>query len=58
MCLSFDFFGSLGLTPVGFVLAAVAGASVAPTTLLAVGGTLGAILWFAPLLWRPVRLVN
>ena len=52
---SFDFFGSLGLTPVGFVLAAVAAQSIAPTTILAVGGTLGAALWFVPLAWRPVR---
>ena len=52
---SFDFFGSLGLTPVGFALAAVAAQSVAPTTILAIGGTLGAALWFVPLAWRPVR---
>ncbi len=52
---SFDFFGSLGLTPVGFALAGVVAQSVAPTTVLAVGGTLGAFLWFVPLLWRPVR---
>ena len=52
---SFDFFGSLGLTPVGFALAGVVAQAVAPTTILAVGGTLGGVLWFAPLLWRPVR---
>lgn len=52
---SFDFFGSLGLTPIGYVLAAVVAQSVPPTTILAVGGTLGALLWFTPLLWRPVR---
>ena len=52
---SFDFFGSLGLTPVGYALAAVLAASVAPTTILAVGGAAGAILWFTPLLWRRVR---
>ena len=52
---SFDFFGSLGLTPVGYVLAAVVAASVAPTTILAAGGVAGALLWFVPLLWRPVR---
>jgi MFS family permease len=53
---SFDFFGSLGLTPVGFVLAGVAATAIAPTTILAVGGALGAMLWFVPLLWRPVRV--
>jgi DHA3 family tetracycline resistance protein-like MFS transporter len=55
---SFDFFGSLGLTPVGFALAGVAAQAVAPTTILAVGGTLGAFLWFVPLLWRPVRTAS
>jgi len=55
---SIDFFGSIGLTPVGFVLAAVAATAIAPTTILAVGGALGAILWFMPLAWRKVRIVN
>jgi MFS family permease len=55
--LSFDYFGSFGLTPVGFVLAGVAATVVAPTTILAAGGVLAAMLWFVPLLWRPVRVV-
>lgn len=55
--LSFDYFGSLGLTPVGFVLAGVAAATIAPTTILAVGGALGALLWFVPLIWKRVRIV-
>jgi DHA3 family tetracycline resistance protein-like MFS transporter len=55
--MSFDFFGSLGLTPVGFVLAGVAATAVAPTTILAIGGALGAVLWFVPLVWRRVRIV-
>jgi MFS family permease len=55
--MSFDFFGSLGLTPVGFVLAGVAATTVAPTTILAIGGALGAALWFVPLAWRRVRIV-
>jgi MFS family permease len=54
--LSFDYFGSLGLTPVGFVLAGGVAAIVAPTTVLAVGGALGAMLWFVPLVWRRVRI--
>jgi len=53
--LSFDYFGSLGLTPIGFVLAGAAAAVVAPTAVLAFGGLVGAMLWFVPLLWRPVR---
>ncbi len=55
---SIDFFGSIGLTPVGFVLAAVAATVIAPTTILAVGGALGAILWFVPLTWSRVRVVD
>jgi MFS family permease len=55
--LSFDYFGSFALTPVGFVLAGAAATVIAPTTILAVGGSLGAILWFVPLLWRKVRVV-
>jgi MFS family permease len=55
--LSFDYFGSFALTPVGFVLAGVAATVIAPTTILAVGGALGAILWFVPLLWRKVLVV-
>ncbi len=54
---SFDMFGSFALTPIGFVLAGIAATVVAPTTILAVGGSLGAILWFVPLLWRKVRVV-
>jgi MFS family permease len=53
--LSFDYFGSFGLTPLGFVLAGAAATAIAPTTILAVGGAVGAILWFVPLAWRPVR---
>ena len=55
---SIDFFGSIGLTPVGYVLAAVAATAIAPTTILAVGGALGAGLWFVPLAWRKVRVVD
>ena len=55
--LSFDYFGSFALTPVGFVLAGVAATVIAPTTILAAGGALGAMLWFVPLLWRKVRVV-
>jgi MFS family permease len=53
--LSFDFFGSMGLTPVGFALAGAVATTVAPTTILAFGGVVGFSLWFVPLSWRPVR---
>ena len=54
--LSFDYFGSFALTPVGFVIAGVAATAVAPTTVLAVGGAVGVLCWFVPLLHRGVRL--
>ncbi len=53
---SLDYFGSSALTPVGFVIAAAAAGAVAPTTILIVGGALGCLLWFAPLLHREVRV--
>ena len=53
---SFDFFGSLGLTPVGYVVAAAAATTIAPTTILAIGGAVAFALWFAPLTWRQVRV--
>jgi MFS family permease len=52
---SLDFFGSSGLTPVGFVLAGAAASVVSPQAIVAVGGALGMVLWCAPLVWRPVR---
>ncbi|HEY3922579.1 MAG TPA: MFS transporter [Gaiellaceae bacterium] len=52
---SFDYFGSSGLTPVGYALAGGLATVVAPTTILAVGGTIAVALWCAPLLSRDVR---
>jgi hypothetical protein len=52
---SLDYFGSTGLTPVGYVLAGAVASVVAPTTILAVGGCVAVTLWFVPLAWRPVR---
>jgi MFS family permease len=54
--LSLDYFGSIGLVPVGYVLAGVAASVVAPTTILAIGGALGTLLWFVPLTRREVRI--
>lgn len=53
---SIDFFGSIGLTPVGYVVAGAIATVVAPTAVLAIGGALGALLWFGPLTWRRVRV--
>jgi MFS family permease len=55
--LSFDFFGSMGLTPIGFSVAGAAATVIAPTTIVAVGGTIGGSLWFVPLAWRKVRSI-
>jgi MFS family permease len=52
---SFDFFGSFALTPVGYALAAAAASAIAPTSILAVGGSLAIGIWFLPLAWRRVR---
>jgi hypothetical protein len=41
---------------VGFVLAGVIAGVVPPATILAVGGALGALLWFVPLSWKKVRV--
>jgi MFS family permease len=52
---SFDFFGSFGLTPVGYALAGAVAAAVAPSTVLAVGGAVAFVLWLVPLAWPRVR---
>lgn len=52
---SLDYFGSTGLTPVGYVLAGAVASVVAPTTILAVGGCAAVTLWFVPLAWRSIR---
>lgn len=52
---SFDIFGSFALTPVGYAAAGAVAAAIAPTTILAVGGALGFLLWFVPLGWGRVR---
>jgi MFS family permease len=56
--LSVDMFGSFALTPVGYVLAGAVATVVPATTILAVGGALGMLLWFVPLTWRRVREVS
>jgi MFS family permease len=55
---SFDFFGSMGLTPVGFSLAGAVATVVSPRLILTVGGLIGAFLWFVPLCWRQVRMAT
>jgi MFS family permease len=54
--LSLDHFGSFALTPVGFVVAGAAASVLPATTVVAVGGAIGLVLWFVPLAWREVRV--
>jgi MFS family permease len=52
---SLDFFGSLGLTPVGFALVAVLSGFLSPSTILVIGFSIALVLWTAPLASRTVR---
>jgi MFS family permease len=53
--ISLDFFGSLGLTPVGFALAAVLAGVLPPSTILVAGASIAFLLWTVPLSFRSVR---
>jgi len=56
--ISLDFFGSLGLTPVGYLVAAGLAGLFAPQEIIAAGATLGALLWLLPLVSARVRSVD
>jgi MFS family permease len=53
--ISLDFFGSLGLTPIGYALAAVLAGVFAPATIIVAGASIAMVLWLAPLTLRSVR---
>ena len=53
--LSLDAFGSFALTPIGYVFAGALAGAFTPREIIAVGGTLGCMLWFVPLFYRSVR---
>jgi MFS family permease len=53
--ISLDFFGSLGLTPVGFALVAILSGFLPPSTILVTGFSIALVLWTAPLALRRVR---
>lgn len=53
--ISLDFFGSLGLTPIGFALAAVLVGVFSPAAIIVAGASIALILWLAPLTLRSVR---
>jgi len=52
---SLDFFGSLGLTPIGYALVGAVAGLFTPAQIIAFGGAAGFVLWFVPLLFRDVR---
>ena len=52
---SLDFFGAIGLVPLGYALTAVVSRSVEPATMLTVGFTLAGLMWAVPLFVRSVR---
>jgi len=52
---SLDFFGSLGLVPVGFALTAVVSDYLEPRTILLCGFSVGIVLWLVPLASRRFR---
>jgi hypothetical protein len=53
--ISLDFFGSLGLTPVGFALTAAVSGLFTPSQILVVGFSASTVLWLAPLALARVR---
>ncbi len=52
---SLDFFGSFGLTPVGYAIAGAIAGLFTPAQIIATGGALGFMLWFVPLSQRSIR---
>ena len=52
---SLDFFGAIGLLPLGYALTALVSQSADATTILTVGFALASFLWAVPLLFRRVR---
>lgn len=53
--ISLDFFGSLGLTPVGYALVAAVSPLFTPSQILVTGFAFSAVLWLAPLAVSRVR---
>jgi hypothetical protein len=47
--------GSLGLTPVGYALAAVLAGPLSPAAIIVAGASIAMLLWPAPLSLRSVR---
>ena len=52
---SLDFFGAIGLVPVGYAFTALVAQTAEASTILTVGFTLAGFLWAVPLLIRRVR---
>ena len=56
--ISVDYFGSLGLMPVGLVLAGAASALASPQALLAGGGAVGVLMFAATLAKKEIRAIQ
>ena len=52
---SLDFFGALGLTPVGYALAAGVAGFFSPSVIISAGFAFAFVLWAVPLSMRRVR---
>lgn len=52
---SLDAFGSFALTPIGYAFAGALAGTFTPRQIIAVGGSLGCVLWVVPLCYRSVR---
>ncbi len=53
--ISLDFFGSLGLTPLGYALTAAISGFIPAQTIMLTGFSLAFLLWTTPLLFRSIR---
>ena len=56
--ISLDFFGSIGLMPLGYVVAAVLAGLASPGTIVSAGAGVGAVLFAAALLWPRARVID
>jgi MFS family permease len=56
--ISVDFFGSLGLLPVGYAIVAVIGDSLSPSAVIAGGAAISAVLWLAGMSTRTIRAID
>jgi MFS family permease len=56
--ISLDWFGSFGLTPIGYAVAAGVSGLASPSVIIAAGASIGVALWLLALLPRSIRSVG